>query len=569
MAQAGLLTCWAALLLVGCGELRQGDDSEATETYTAMVAPLLKARCVSCHGSASPAGKYDLSTYRGLLGPGSDTARNVAPGDKTSRLLTKLDAIKEVKHWGYLLPKAAELAEGETAEERRAADLKALTSWVVDAGLAYGAHAVHPAGWVYPGKRSSTAFHGGALRAKSWDTTSCQSCHGEKLTGDRKKGGGSCATCHKSGPTTGCTTCHGDSDTGSSAPPMDLSWNLTSASRGVGAHAAHLKGTGPYAPVKCADCHTVPASTNAAGHLLDADKTSDLTAEVTFGGSATLGKVKVAYDTANGGCTVYCHGAGLSLPGTERKPTWTSTKKMTCQSCHPAPHSNPAYGGEDCSACHQQVFKQCPTGDTFCLTVSSSTKLAVASAALHMDGKVSLGKASGGSACYGCHGTLATKGAPAPDLKGKTATTLVSVGMHAAHLQGTSGYAGKVACSDCHKVPATLKAPGHIDNDQPAEVVFSALAQGKGKPVWDRSKATCTNVYCHNLDGGKVKSWTWTKAASPAMSCQSCHGLPPAKTMDGNTHPANTACKTCHSSAYNNSTGALDPTKHLNGKVDF
>ena len=550
--------------------MRPHENGDSGATYKAMVAPLLKARCVSCHGGASPSGQYDLSTYRGLLGPGTDTTRNVVPGDRTSRLLTKLDAIKEIKHWDYLLPKSAELLEGETATERRDADLKLLTAWVEEDGLAYGDTAVHPAGWVYPGDRNSLDFHGGMLRARAWSTTGCQQCHGEKLTGSRKQGGGSCYACHTSGPMNSCTTCHGESEAFNPAPPMDLSWKLTSASRGVGAHAAHLKGSDLMSPVLCGDCHTQPASVDAAGHLFDdaANKTSDLRAEVIFGAAASKGGTTAAYDLATGACTVSCHGGALADAGSQSKPTWTGARKMDCQSCHAAPHKSPAYGGADCSLCHQQVFKPCPTGGTSCFTVASGVELALVDKALHGDGKASLGKAGGGT-CDGCHGTAASRGAPAPDLNGKTDTTLATVGLHKVHLQGSNAYAGPITCADCHKVPATLKAAGHLDSALPAEVVFSALASGKGTPAWDRTKGTCANVYCHNLDGGKVTSWTWTKAASPSLSCDSCHGMPPAKTSAGGTHPSSLMCNTCHSSAYDSSTGALDPTKHLNGKVEF
>ena len=560
-------------LLLGCGEVRQDDDAANIVSYTETVAPLLAARCVGCHSGSTASGSYDLSSYRGLLGPGSDTTRNAVPGDVTSRLLTKLDATKEVTHWKHLLPKSVELKEGETAETRRDADFLLLKAWVLTFGLAYMDSAIHPPGWVYPGKRSSQSFHGGALRANAWSTTGCQECHGQDLKGSSKKGGGSCQTCHTSG-TSSCTVCHGESKTGSAAPPMDLSWNLSATSRGVGAHAAHLRGSQLMSPVLCSDCHKVPASTEADGHLLDdsTKKTSDLKAEVVFSAAASKDSVTAAYDATAGTCTVSCHGAGVTDAGSQAKPSWTSSKKMDCQSCHAAPHKSPAMGGADCSLCHQQVFSQCVTGGTSCFTVSSasSVKLALVSKTLHGDGKVSLGKAGAGT-CDGCHGTTASKGAPAPDLQGKTDTTLVSVGLHKVHLQGGGGYASPVTCADCHKVPATLKAAGHLDSALPAEVTFSALATNNGKvtPVWDRTKKTCTNVYCHSLDGGKVSSWTWTAAASPSLSCTSCHGIPPAKTSTGGNHPSSLICSSCHSSAYNSSTGALDPKKHINGKVDL
>jgi hypothetical protein len=195
-------------------------------------------------------------------------------------------------------------------------------------------------------------------------------------------------------------------------------------------------------------------------------------------------------------------------------------------------------------------------------------KLAVVSASLHGDGKASLGRAGGGP-CDRCHGAASTKGAPAPDLHGNTDTTLVTVGMHRAHLQGSGGYTAPITCADCHKEPAYLRDSGHIDSDLPAEVTFSARASGTSKPAWDRARATCNTVHCHGFPDGKVTSWSWTRPASPAVTCNSCHGMPPAKTRTGGTHPSSLLCNTCHKSAYNSSTGALDPTKHINGKVEF
>jgi predicted CxxxxCH...CXXCH cytochrome family protein len=197
------------------------------------------------------------------------------------------------------------------------------------------------------------------------------------------------------------------------------------------------------------------------------------------------------------------------------------------------------------------------------------------SADKHGDGKVSLGTAAGEGSCNGCHGTAATSGAPPADLSGSSDTTRVGVGLHQAH-QGSGNFAGGVSCSDCHAVPASLKASGHIDTDLPAEVTFSDLARGKAysssldlKPTWDRSSATCKNVYCHSLVGAEVTQWVWTKPASPALGCGSCHSLPPTKTLTGGTHPTSSAlCSSCHKGAYTG-TGNLDPDKHINGKVDF
>ncbi len=107
--------------------------------------------------------------------------------------------------------------------------------------------------------------------------------------------------------------------------------------------------------------------------------------------------------------------------------------------------------------------------------------------------------------------------------------------------------------SDTLKV--TVTAPGHIDSDRPAEVIFSALASGRAagvdlKPTWDRKTATCTNVYCHSLDGS------------------SCHGMPPKQALDGAPHPTGDRCASCHGSAFDKE-GQINPSTHVNGQVNF
>lgn len=60
-------------------------------TYTTDIKPFLDANCASsCHSAATHLGSYDLSTYAGVLGNGSDATANVIPGDANSLLITKL-----------------------------------------------------------------------------------------------------------------------------------------------------------------------------------------------------------------------------------------------------------------------------------------------------------------------------------------------------------------------------------------------------------------------------------------------------------------------------------------------
>ena len=61
---------------------------------------LVRQKDFVASGGPAPAGKYDLSTYRGVLGTGADAQPNAAAGDASSLLLTRLgpdaDAALEV-----------------------------------------------------------------------------------------------------------------------------------------------------------------------------------------------------------------------------------------------------------------------------------------------------------------------------------------------------------------------------------------------------------------------------------------------------------------------------------------
>ena len=568
----------AALLVLGiisasCGETRPPEAARAplAATYVQQIKPLLNRRCAPCHRGAQPAGGYDLSSYPGLLGPGTDLTRNAIPGDAASRLLSKLDATREPKHWAHLLPATAELNDGETPQQRRAADLELLRTWVVTAKLAYFDVTVHPPTWVYPGDRNSKSFHGGVLRAGGWNLEACKGCHGSDLQGGTAKR--SCTSCHHQGPM-GCTTCHGSSSRdglAASAPPGDLSWNLSPTARGVGAHQLHLRARSWWATIGCDDCHVVPSTAGARGHLTDGTtSTSDLRAELSFGSRARQRGVTPSHDSKTGVCSVYCHGASFTGQGTD--PGWTSarTTPAACNSCHKVPA---LFGGLDCANCHPQSVTRCTPGTKDCLSPGKGVGTKFIRASLHGDGLYPLGLAGQEHTCYGCHGTKSSAGAPAPDLRGNSSISAVTVGLHQAHLT-TGTYRQALPCGTCHVVPKTLKDKGHFDDDVPAEVVFSTLASGKLrgagidlKPTWDRSSATCSKTYCHALDGAKVSSWKWTSKLAAGLACDSCHGLPPKQTISGKAHPAGSDCKVCHSSAYT-SKGTLDPARHINGKVD-
>ena len=542
-------TAAVALCLVaasGCGEQRaQVQRWEPRYTYLDHVGPLLTQRCVGCHRGATARGSYRLDSWSGLLGPGSDLSRNAVAGDAGSQLLK---ALGSAKHAGLL-------TSGE---------LTLLKQWVVDDKLAYFRSGYHPAGWLYPADRDARSFHGGELRALRWDVSSCRQCHGADLAGGRSSK--SCKTCHAKGPFSSCTTCHG-ALTADGRPPPDLSWKLHPATaRGVGSHQAHASAR-VVAPLLCGECHAVPQAVFTKGHLFDdgARRTTDLRAELRFGGRALLrGAGANSYDRKQGKCTVYCHGSTLKYPGTTPRPAWLQGDRLGCGSCHQVPHKG--MGVYDCGACHQRSVTTCAPTEAGCLAVGGMARVKFRGKGLHLDGKAPVGRSGDGQACDACHGTAASAGAPAPDLHGNSSTSAVSVGLHKLHL-ADGAFRVKLTCKTCHQVPTKLGSPGHVDSALPAEVVFNDLASGKrrdpGTTVvasWDHKTGTCNNVYCHSRPTGKVgASWSWTKKLPQGLVCDSCHKGKPQYPL--------TYCKVCHPAAYKD--GKLDPSKHINGKMDF
>ncbi|MBI5481497.1 MAG: CxxxxCH/CxxCH domain-containing protein [Deltaproteobacteria bacterium] len=164
---------------------------------------------------------------------------------------------------------------------------------------------------------------------------------------------------------------------------------------------------------------------------------------------------------------------------------------------------------------------------------------------------------TGGESCGTCHGSGASP-APPPDTSGSSDPSAITVGSHQVHLAGSTGVA-PVACSECHVVPTSVLDPGHCDSPAPAELRFGTLASAKGTyPVWDRTSGTCQGVYCHGatLQGGSNKNPSWT--STTALTCGSCHSA---------SYHGQTGCS-CHGSVWSGGQ-IIDPTKHINGKVDM
>ena len=168
------------------------------------------------------------------------------------------------------------------------------------------------------------------------------------------------------------------------------------------------------------------------------------------------------------------------------------------------------------------------------------------------------------ASCQGCHGT-GKQLAPPPGvwLSGaNSSTTHRGVGAHRAHLHAT--LSAPVSCETCHKVPAVVDTPGHMDSPLPAEVSFSGLASARGVDA-SYNGSQCA-VYCHagKLPGGSASRPTWTRVDGSQKSCGSCHGFPPA-----GGHPDAKQCHLCHKGVVDSAARIVDAARHINGKVEL
>jgi len=311
---------------------------------------------------------------------------------------------------------------------------------------------------------------------------------------------------------------------------------------------------------------------------------TQLPAELVFGGLAIQGESSAKYDAATHVCSNnYCHG-----PAT---PTWTRprTEAEACGSCHGLPPPAPHPQAQDCSACHAKVIDSARHWVDGSLHVNGKVDVSVAGCTgchgtpppkphpqssacnechgtvvdaqmnfvdekLHRNGKTDLT-----IDCSSCHGS-SSNAAPPKDLEGNSAPTAAGVGTHQIHLSG-GGRANPVACEDCHVVPAQWDAPNHIDGWDGAELAFSGIASSHGATgSFDASALTCTNTWCHGMGHGTSPSWT----NATELGCDGCHGFPPPA-----PHVQSTTCSQCHPNVNAAGDGFIDPTLHVDGKVQL
>jgi predicted CxxxxCH...CXXCH cytochrome family protein len=186
-------------------------------------------------------------------------------------------------------------------------------------------------------------------------------------------------------------------------------------------------------------------------------------------------------------------------------------------------------------------------------------------------------KPGGPENCTVCHGSM--NPAPPKDLDGNTSESSPGVGAHQAHLLALDTLATPIACNECHVVPTSFSAAGHIDSTGEAKVTFLATARYSAGQSFTPSTLTCDNTYCHgNFRNGNKKSVVWNDVSGQQTECGFCHGditkstigdkALPKTSLTGGTHPNDTRCVNCHPSVIDAKFN-LTVSKHINGQVDF
>jgi predicted CxxxxCH...CXXCH cytochrome family protein len=437
---------------------------------------------------------------------------------------------------------------------------RAAVTWAQTAPLTCAScHAMPPAG--HP-----------ALAAA--DARSCAACHADTVNGDGTinvasgahmngkadvTGGGSCSSCH--GDPSRVPSMAGTDANLTSAPPLAPTGSPAST---VGAHLAHLNpnpATAVAAPVACAACHVVPGD---AAHA-----TNPPAQRVAFGALATANGASPSWVTGSAGCAAsYCHGSFSfnGVKGSSATPTWTDTTSVTCTSCHgmpPAGHP-PVNGGgtaASCSGCHPQ-------------SVDGSG--AIVAGGAHLNGKADVAAVG----CTTCHGDATRVGSmPGADLNLASAPPVppanapaFATGAHLGHLNPSAATAlmGPIACAECHVVPGDA---AHATSPPAQKVVFGSLSRtGGAAPTWAAGSAGCAASYCHgnftfNGVSGANATPIWTSTA--ALTCTSCHGMPPTGHAAVAAPVTAASCSACHPKAVN-ADGSMNLVDkgHLNGKAD-
>ncbi|MFZ4858144.1 MAG: CxxxxCH/CxxCH domain c-type cytochrome [Desulfuromonadaceae bacterium] len=358
----------------------------------------------------------------------------------------------------------------------------------------------------------------------------------------------------------------------------------------------------------------------SSAHL---NKVRDVAFDITFAGYS--GAYKDVSKTCSTYCHSNVQTPGGNGPATTySKPSWGSNGTMNCASCHndmaglsePNGLASPdlSFGSHkrhavdaayDCSVCH-----------------GAGNSATLFNAATHADGLINLaftGKAAGvtysqagnnipgdgygtcsTSKCHGratrnwglntlaptcekCHGSANTAQANGEFKDTAGNPTSKYAGTHVSHLAGTHEISSPVTCDQCHVVPNSINSFGHMSS-LPARLTFGSLATHDSYPTSNTNRTmvpaysvvtdggtttrSCSNTYCHagvrnvdNSPSGALPTPSWGQGVY--MSCDKCHGYPPAA-----PHIQKTNCSGCHSHVNETNTAFVNKAKHIDGTVD-
>lgn len=397
--------------------------------------------------------------------------------------------------------------------------------------------------WTEPRQDACGTCHGLPPPAPHPQSEQCSACHGEVIDA---RGRFLRPERHIDGvvdyAASECNTCHGSED--NAAPPRDTRGSSAVTALGVGAHQAHLTGGRFGRPLECFECHRVPEKVEEPTHV-DAPP-----AEVALSGVAVTQGRAAHWDAASATCTdSWCHSP---TPGAGRaSPVWNASHDLGCASCHGAPPPAPHPQMTDCARCHAEVV--------------GPDNASIIDRMRHVDGRVDVDVSQD---CASCHG--GANEAPPRDVAGNMLTTAPGVGAHQAHVVGT-GLARPVPCVECHTVPSSVLAPGHVDTPRPAELNFSGVALAFGATPAYRA-GSCQTTACHGAvfpkgraSGGTHTTPSWTLVDGTQAACGSCHGLPPPAPHVGVVpgYP----CHGCHQNLAEDDVTFKYPELHVDGQV--
>jgi predicted CxxxxCH...CXXCH cytochrome family protein len=182
--------------------------------------------------------------------------------------------------------------------------------------------------------------------------------------------------------------------------------------------------------------------------------------------------------------------------------------------------------------------------------------------------------------CQRCHGGTSGNAAPPTSVSGATVTSDPKVGAHQAHVVA-GRLRGPIACSECHVVPADMKAHeagiAAIAAGTASRVSFGPLAaKDTTTAAWNSATAKCGSTYCHGATmnhGGTNQnpSWTAVDAGHTEAACGTCHFMKGAITTDFPVgHPSgDDNCVGCHpQTLVDNDTINVAGGRHMNGEID-